>query len=108
MAGDRVLKNISTGLKLTFRQNDIIGRVGGDEFCIYIKNIPSISLIKSKCDQLNVLIQQINEDFYISVSSGMALLKKESTYEELFEKADKVLYEAKKKKGIQSTEYVNF
>ncbi|HZK37495.1 MAG TPA: GGDEF domain-containing protein [Clostridia bacterium] len=108
LAGDRVLKNISTGLKLTFRQNDIIGRVGGDEFCIYIKNIPSISLIKSKCDQLNVLIQQINEDFYISVSSGMALLKKESTYEELFEKADKVLYEAKKKKGIQSTEYVNF
>ena len=55
-----------------------------------------------------MLIQQINEDFYISVSSGMALLKKESTYEELFEKADKVLYEAKKKKGIQSTEYVNF
>ena len=108
LTGDRVLKNISTALKLTFRQNDIIGRVGGDEFCIYTKNIPSISLIKSKCDQLNELIQEINEDFYVSVSSGMALLRKEGTYEELFEKADKVLYEAKKKKGIQSTEHSNF
>ena len=105
LIGNRVLKNISTGLKLTFRQNDIIGRVGGDEFCVYMKNVPSIDLIKLKCDQLNKLIQQINEDFFVSVSSGMALLEEEDTYEELFGKADKVLYEAKKDKGIQFIKY---
>ncbi len=105
LVGNRVLKNISTGLKLTFRQNDIIGRVGGDEFCVYMKNVPSIDLIKLKCDQLNKLIQQINEDFFVSVSSGMALLEEEDTYEELFGKADKVLYEAKKDKGIQFIKY---
>ncbi len=97
LAGDQVLRNISMGLKLTFRQNDIIGRVGGDEFCVYMKNVPSINLVRLKCQQLNILIQEINKDFYVSVSSGMALLKKENTYEELFGKADKALYGNKKK-----------
>jgi len=108
LAGNRVLKNISTGLKLTFRKDDIIGRVGGDEFCVYVKNITSIDLIKSKCNQLNVLIKEMNEDFHVSVSSGMAFLEKENTYEELFEKADKVLYEAKKERGIQFVEHTKF
>lgn len=98
LAGDRVLKNISTGLKLTFRQSDIIGRIGGDEFCVYMKNVPSIDLVKLKCHRLNVFIQEINKDFYISVSSGMVFLKKENTYEELFEKADKILYRSKRRK----------
>lgn len=108
LAGDQTLKNISKGLKVTFRQNDIIGRVGGDEFCIYMKGVPSIDLVKLKCHQLNLIIKEINKDFYISVSSGMAFLKDENTYEELFEKADKILYETKRKKGIQSVESPGF
>ncbi|MGB4311315.1 MAG: GGDEF domain-containing protein [Natronincolaceae bacterium] len=108
LAGDQVLKNISTGMKLTFRQDDIIGRIGGDEFCIYMKGVPSINLVKLKCRQLNLLIREMNEDFYVSVSCGSALLEGENTYEELFENADKVLYKAKKRKGVQSVRDLNF
>ena len=108
LAGDQVLKNIGMGLKLNFRQNDIIGRIGGDEFCVYMKNVPSADLVKSKCRQLNALVQRMNKDFYVSVSSGLALLEEEGTYEELFERADKVLYEAKKKNGVQSVRNLSF
>ena len=97
LAGDRTLENIGRGLRLVFRQNDIIGRIGGDEFCVYMKNVPSIELVQSKCRQLNKVIQELNKDFYVSVSSGIALLKEKSTYEDLFEKADRALYKVKGK-----------
>lgn len=105
LTGDLVLKNVSEGLKITFRQDDIIGRIGGDEFCVYMKNIPLIDLVQSKCQQLNRAIQEINRGFHISVSCGIVFLKEESTYEELFAKADKALYEAKSKGGGQSVIY---
>ncbi len=105
LTGDQVLKNVSMGLRLTFRQNDILGRVGGDEFCVYMRNVFSADLVQSKCQQLNEIIQEINRGFYISVSSGIAFLREESTYRELFAKADKALYEAKKKGGGQCVIY---
>ncbi|MDI9475343.1 MAG: diguanylate cyclase domain-containing protein [Natronincolaceae bacterium] len=101
LTGDQVLRNVSMGLRLTFRQNDILGRVGGDEFCVYMRNVSSADLVRSKCQQLNEIIQEINRGFYISVSSGIAFLREESTYRELFAKADKALYEAKTKGGGQ-------
>jgi len=105
LAGDMVLKNVSKGLGVTFRQNDIIGRIGGDEFCVYMKNVPMFDLVQLKCQQLNRVIQEINRGFHISVSCGIAFLKGESTYEELFAKADKALYEAKGKGGGKSVIY---
>lgn len=99
LKGDEVLKNISKALKHTFRQTDIIGRIGGDEFCIYMKNIPSREFVKIKSHQLFKHIQETNRGFYVSISIGIAFLKEDSSYEELFEKADNALYKAKEKGG---------
>ena len=95
LKGDLALKNISEGLKLTFRKTDIIGRIGGDEFCVYMHDIPSVDFVCLKCKQLVYNIQKLNEEFQINVSIGIAILKEQSTYESLFKRADQALYHAK-------------
>ncbi|HHU63932.1 MAG TPA: diguanylate cyclase [Clostridiales bacterium] len=36
LAGDRVLEHVATSMRRIFRNTDILGRIGGDELCIYI------------------------------------------------------------------------
>ncbi|PSO12993.1 GGDEF domain-containing protein [Sphingobium sp. AEW4] len=39
--GDRVLKAIADSLRATIRSDDLCGRLGGEEFAIYLRNMPS-------------------------------------------------------------------
>ena len=97
LQGDKILVNISKSLTETFRKSDIIGRIGGDEFCVYMKDISSPDFLISKCQQLKALIGELNKEFNCTVSIGISLLVDEKSYDELFQKADKALYEAKRK-----------
>ncbi len=99
LAGNRVLKNIGNGLRLAFRKTDIIGRIGGDEFCVYVKNIPSSDFVISRCRDLNEIFRDMNSDVAFSVSIGIAFVDKKCTYEDLFQKADEALYKAKRSGG---------
>lgn len=101
LQGDKILVNISNGMTKTFRQSDIIGRIGGDEFCVYIKDIPSADFVVSRCQQLKTLVEKMNGDFKVTLSMGIAMLENETSYDDLFRKADKALYEAKKNGGNQ-------
>lgn len=102
LEGDKALINVSKVLKNSFGENDIIGRVGGDEFCVYVKDIPSLDYIKLKCDNLIAEIREADKKHDFSVSIGIAFLKNEQSYEELFMKADEALYEAKKIGGAKA------
>ena len=95
LVGDQILEHIAKNLELIFRNADIIGRMGGDEFCIYIKDITSIDFIEVKYQQLSNLINEGIGDVNVSVSMGVALLDKKKTYEDLFKQADDALYQAK-------------
>ena len=95
LKGDKVLMNISKSLIHTFRHTDIIGRIGGDEFCVYMMGIPSAEFVISKCQQLSTLVEDENQDFNVTISIGVALLNDGASYEELFKNADDALYEAK-------------
>lgn len=97
LEGDNVLINISNALKKTFRETDIIGRIGGDEFCVYMRNVPSSDFVVSKCQQLQRMIRELNKGLNVTVSIGIALLGDEKSYDDLFKKADTALYDAKKK-----------
>ena len=105
LMGDEALKNISNGLRLTFRQSDIIGRIGGDEFCVYMHDIPSAEFVRSKCQQLANSIRESIEAFPTDVSIGIAVLNEPATYESLFKQADDALYAAKGNGGAQVVIY---
>jgi len=102
LQGDKVLLSISEALIQTFgNTKDIIGRIGGDEFCVYIRDIPSSDFVVSRCQQLKALFEKLNSSIKVTVSIGIALLRDETSYDDLFRKADKALYDAKKKGGDQ-------
>lgn len=97
LAGDRVLESIGKALRETFRKTDIIGRIGGDELCVYMKDIDSPDIALQKIQQLQELIKNDNGEYPITVSIGLAYVEDETSYKDIFTKADKALYRAKKK-----------
>lgn len=101
--GDEALKRVSNVLKATFRQSDVIARVGGDEFMVLVSNTSSTNL-DSILQRLHGTIQEDNaangQSFEISLSLGIARFdpKVESTLEELIDQADRDLYRQKRDK----------
>lgn len=96
MFGDSVLSEVSSNIKKVFKESDIVGRIGGDEFIIFIKNISSYEVISQKANDLCTIFKSIytgeNNDFKISCSIGIAIYPTHgTTYNELFKKADKAL-----------------
>ncbi len=95
-----MLKEVSSKLKGYFRKNDIIARVGGDEFVVFVeKAIDNDMLIKKAeliVDAFNNTYSGEIKDFVISGSVGIARYPVDGkTYEELYKCADKALYKAK-------------
>ncbi len=98
--GDMVIKNLANGLSHIFRSNDIVGRIGGDEFIVYIKNMPNLRPLLQKVDNVQEYFRQTFEDnnvkVSISCSIGIALFPKDGeSYDELYRRADKALYRSK-------------
>lgn len=91
--GDRAIKIVSKILKKHFRNTDVIGRIGGDEFFILLKNI-SKEMVEKKCyDMLKNLKE---EEFAMSLSIGISKYGKDGRdYITLFSKADIAMYQAK-------------
>ena len=98
MFGDAVLADIGGKLKKLFRASDIVGRIGGDEFMVLLKNVDNPALIVEKALAINQCLQQtFNTCYSISGSVGVAVSPKDgTTYTELYKKADIALYEAKR------------
>ena len=97
-AGDKVLENLGLLFKNHFRQSDIVGRIGGDEFIILIQD-ESIaeSRIQSLLQKVNELKIEELKDFKLSISIGIAFAPKDgTTFMELYRHADQALYQTKR------------
>ncbi len=99
--GDVVLAEIGEDLKKLFRSTDILGRFGGDEFVMFIKDVKSVHSITEKLlELLNVLDKTYKVDgisHRITGSIGVSVFPFDGqSYEELYKNADKALYAAKR------------
>ncbi|NLL18614.1 MAG: GGDEF domain-containing protein, partial [Clostridia bacterium] len=95
LAGNQALKHIAAVMKQTYRNTDILGRLGGDEFCVYMKDVPSVTFVQEKCRKLCALIQNTAKETDLSVSIGIAMVDDKEPYDAIFKKADTALYQAK-------------
>ena len=101
--GDKVLIRFAQILSSAIRSTDIAGRMGGDEFVVYCKNIDKEEIIEKKSDYINAEIlrsakELMGEDMTIPLgaSIGCAFAPKEGNdFLTLFKKADKALYDVK-------------
>lgn len=101
LAGDDMLKSLGKKLQKMFRKHDLIGRMGGDEFVVFIKSCPSEEFIIRKANEILVNISEIQidgTDYRSFASVGVAIAPKNGTsFKELYETSDKALYTAKRK-----------
>lgn len=99
--GDQVLKEVGAVLQETFRSSDIIGRIGGDEFLIFLPDCSSDDVPRDRIVQFLEAINAINtaadrELPLIGASIGIALAPEDGcTFRELFKHADEALYLSK-------------
>lgn len=108
--GDAVLSQIGSTLRSLFRTHDIIGRIGGDEFMILMKDVPNQELVEERCqllvDTFREQLHRLMPNVPVSVSVGAAMVPAHGTgYAELFRHADEALYTAKRLGKCQSHLY---
>ncbi|MBR2530053.1 MAG: GGDEF domain-containing protein, partial [Lachnospiraceae bacterium] len=103
--GDKVLRGIADVLKLTFRDEDIIFRLGGDEYAVYVMNMGDEEAGRAVMNRVFNEISKLNvpelEGKQICVSAGAAFFKKgdKRSFDELYKLADNGVYESKKASG---------
>lgn len=100
-AGDEAIKLLAQIFKDVFRNNDVIGRLGGDEFGIVASGmvIEHVPLIRKKIDETcKKISKQEKLPYTLSVSVGYASLEKSSLLKQLMSEADVLLYKEKRKK----------
>lgn len=98
--GDAVLTELASGMRKLTRRSDVVGRIGGDEFTIFLKNLPSREIAKEKIAELLNLFQHLFEgEKYlaeVTCSAGIAMYPEDGTdFESLYRCADQALYQAK-------------
>ena len=105
LAGDRALQQTAAALAAAFRPQDLIGRLGGDEFMVCLRGISSHLMVEAVAQRMCAAVREAAEasdDDHgpVSISLGIALYPQDGvTYEELYRKADKALYCAKRAGG---------
>ena len=96
--GDRVIEGIADLMKNTFRRDDVVGRLGGDEFGIFL-TATSETAILAKVDSLLKCVREfrVAEQPLCSVtlSVGICILHTPEDYENILARADQALYTSK-------------
>ena len=98
--GDNVIRQFGEFLGDYFRNDEIVGRFGGDEFIFFIKDTNSADIAnKIANDIVSGAAERVtlpDKEKKISASIGIALYRGiEENYSEIFKKADMALYEIK-------------
>ncbi len=99
-AGDRLLTQVGALLRSTFRSDDLLARIGGDEFVMFIPESTSIDLAQQKAQALLKAIQSLeiapSSDEQLTASIGIAVSPQDGvTYDQLYQAADQAMYRVK-------------
>jgi diguanylate cyclase (GGDEF)-like protein len=105
LIGDHVLKEMGRLLKTKeiFRENDIAGRFGGEEFIVIL---PETSAVNARipAERLRESVKKVeflddkNKAFHVTISIGISEFSAEDkTNEDLINRADQALYYAKQR-----------
>jgi diguanylate cyclase len=100
-AGDRVLETVGAGLKEWVREEDFVGRYGGDEFAILMPHT-EMDAGAERAEDIRLLtadatsrIAMRGEQISVSVSIGVAAPRGSDTLDAVFARADQALYRSK-------------
>jgi len=99
-AGDTVLKQLSYNVKSRLRQNDVLGRIGGEEFCLLLPGTDKEGAVKL-AESLRQALEKTpviynNQEIYFTISAGITTYSRDiSSVDQLLNLADQAMYRAK-------------
>ncbi len=99
MYGDEVLKSVAKSINHRFRDTDLVGRIGGDEFVVCMKNV-KLEAAKNAGADICTAVQRVlrakEKDVEVTCSVGVSMYPESGKdYESLFHKAEYAMYTAK-------------
>lgn len=100
IVGDQVLEKVAEILKMNIRNSDILGRYGGEEFLILLKNI-NLEKAKEVAERCRAALHEINHEIApdtvikVSGSIGVAFIQDGVEAVSALNAADEALYKAK-------------
>ena len=105
IAGDKILIYFAELIRKIIRENDLAGRMGGDEFIVFLQNVSDEDILKSKAEYLNEKIlksarELLGEDMEIPLGASIGAIfvpDEGRDFQNLYEKADRALYEVKRR-----------
>ncbi len=96
-AGDSCLKSIAYTLKRGVRKDDIVGRIGGEEFAIFLRDTtPGQAKVIGERLTLPITFRTSDDiALTVTLSIGAAIATSADSLDDLFQRADRALYHAK-------------
>lgn len=107
--GDAVIIAVADAIRSTFRTNDVVMRLGGDEFGVFAVGIVNREMGNAMVQRLFNRIAGLNipemkgQKVFVSVGAAICPEGKETSFHELYAIADKALYRSKKASGSKLT-----
>ncbi|MDQ4124058.1 MAG: GGDEF domain-containing protein [Actinomycetota bacterium] len=108
-AGDEALRAVGEILRATFRESDVLGRIGGDEFCVLIEHArgSGTEVVEACLRRLRTYVEVWNSTrlpFDLAVTAGHATFDPagETTIDEMIAYADSVMYAQKRPRPATS------
>ena len=101
--GDKILIAFADMIKKVIRENDLAGRMGGDEFVAFLQNVDDEKILRRKTAYLNAELltaakKLFGDDMNIPLGTsigGVFVPDEGRDFQTLYKKADKALYEVK-------------
>ncbi len=106
--GDQVLQVLANTLKSNIRNNDIVGRWGGEEFIavVRVESNSDLELIAEKLRRLvheSTFLTESKDHIQVTISIGGTLFQKQDTIQSIIERADELMYQSKENGRDQTT-----
>ena len=101
LAGDVILADTATIIRRFFKEDSLCGRVGGDEFMVFVKDVKDMSTLLLQAEILRQEIAKTTQERNITIAIQASVGVAVSTagfydYASIFAAADEALYRAKK------------
>lgn len=98
-AGDKALQSITVVLKNNVRETDLLARYGGEEFVVLLPNTQAIDAGKA-AEKIRLAVEKASFKYQgkripVTISCGYTEFSGADTSDDVFQRADKYLYEAK-------------
>ena len=92
--GDRLIKQAAQALQQSFRGEDVVARIGGDEFAVILQNADEASVKEAikRVLAFQMVVNEINSSFTLSLSLGSATAETSEQLADALKQADSRMY----------------